>query len=236
MAKEKVSLEVLKNYDTPSITNVVATYPNADTCLGLYNPWKSKWYTDERIRCMYPELGRTVGYAVTVTYSEPDPNFTRLGFVDVCKAIENSPKPVVLIVKQDMPEEIRRKNGLLGGNMMTAFKALGVVGVVSDGPSRDVDEVRPLGVQYMLTGVCAGHGDFVVQEVNTPVEVCGMMVAPGDVVHMDESGAVKFPADKVEEVAELCGILQKEEQEKQHRLSECRDAETMAQIMSDIYK
>ncbi len=236
MEKENARLEDLKKYDSPSITNVVATYPNSDMCLGLCNPWKSQWYTDERLRCMYPELGRTVGYAVTVTYSEPDPNFNRLGFVDVCKAIENSPKPVVLVVKQNMPEEIRRKNGLLGGNMMTAFKALGVVGVISDGPSRDVDEVRPLGVQYMLTGVCAGHGDFVVQEVNAPVEVCGMMVAPGDVVHMDESGAVRFPADKVDQVADMCEKLQNYEQEKQRRLSECRDAETMAQIMSDIYK
>ena len=32
-------LKELKKYDTPSITNVVATYPNSPLCLGLYNPW-----------------------------------------------------------------------------------------------------------------------------------------------------------------------------------------------------
>ena len=50
-------LEELKNFDTPSITNVVATYPESPLCLGLYNPWSENWYTDQTIRCMYPELG-----------------------------------------------------------------------------------------------------------------------------------------------------------------------------------
>ena len=66
-------LEELKNFDTPSITNVVATYPESPLCLGLYNPWSENWYTDTRIRCMYPELGRRVGYAVTCVFSLPDP-------------------------------------------------------------------------------------------------------------------------------------------------------------------
>ena len=33
-----------------------------------------------------------------------------------------------------------------------------------------------------------------VQSVNVPVSVGGMDVAPGDLIHMDENGAVKFPA------------------------------------------
>lgn len=38
--------EKLKKYDTPTITNVVATYPGKEYCMGLYDPWKGKWYTD----------------------------------------------------------------------------------------------------------------------------------------------------------------------------------------------
>ena len=49
-------LEKLKQFDTPSITNVVATYPDKDYCLGLYHPWRGEWYTDERARVMYREL------------------------------------------------------------------------------------------------------------------------------------------------------------------------------------
>ena len=80
-------LEELKNFDTPSITNVVATYPNSPHCVGLYNPWSENWYTDQTVRCMYPELGRSVGYAVTCVYGLPDPNFSRLSFLDVIDAL-----------------------------------------------------------------------------------------------------------------------------------------------------
>jgi hypothetical protein len=40
---EREMLEELKNFDTPTITNVVATYPNNPLCLGLYNPWTQNW-------------------------------------------------------------------------------------------------------------------------------------------------------------------------------------------------
>ena len=69
------------------------------------------------------------------------PNYECLKFADVLKAVAAVGKPVVLIVKQDMPEEIKCRNGLLGGNMMTALRSAGCVGVISDGPSRDVDEI-----------------------------------------------------------------------------------------------
>lgn len=228
-------LERLKQFDTPTITNVVATYPEKDYCLGLYHPWYGKWYTDERLKCMYPELGRTVGYAVTCTYGLPDPEYPNLRFADVLKTVAASKGPVVLVVKQDMPEEIRRRDGLLGGNMMTALNALGVTGVISDGPSRDVDEIRPLKMQYMLTGVCAGHGKFAVRAINTPVEVCGMSVMPGDLIHMDENGAVKFPADKLDQVLELAERLQNMEAKRQTMMRGAGDVEKIIQIMKGIY-
>ena len=45
-------LPALKAFDTPSVTNVAATYPANPTCLGLYNPWSENWYTDQTIRSM----------------------------------------------------------------------------------------------------------------------------------------------------------------------------------------
>lgn len=233
----KELLEELKKYDTPSITNVVATYPkDTEKCLGLYNPWESNWYSNEELKCMYPELGRLTGHAITVTFGLPDPSFSRLTFLDLYKAIEASPKPVIVCMKQNMPEKYKKKNGLAGGNMMTAFKSLGCVGVISDGPSRDLDEVRPLGIQYMLTGVTAGHGAFTIQAINTPVDICGMEVMPGDIIHMDENGAVKFPVQYLEQVNELCQKLSRFETKKQSLLAQHSDAETLAKIMADQYE
>ncbi len=221
---ELALLEELKNFDTPSITNVVATYPESRLCLGLYHPWNENWYTDQSIRCMYPELGRLVGYAVTCIYGMPDPNYTRLSFMDVIDALDAAKKPTILVLQQRFPAEIAGKVGLAGGNMVSAMKAIGCVGMISNGPSRDLDEVRPMQFQYMLTGVTAGHGPFAVQAVNVPVSVGGMDVAPGEIIHMDENGAVKFPANKLAVVLEYARTLQKQEETRMHALQQARSA------------
>ena len=225
-------LEELKNFDTPSITNVVATYPNSPSCLGLYDPWSQNWYTDQTIRCMYPELGRTVGYAVTCVFGLPNPGFTRLSFMDVLDALDASKRPTVLVLEQQFPPEIQGKVGLVGGNMASAMLALGCVGAISNGPSRDLDEIRPMKFQYMLSGVTAGHGDMAVHAVNVPVSVAGMDVAPGEIIHMDENGACKFPANRLEEVLVNARALQKEEGDFQSRLRNAKSAAELRQIFA----
>ena len=220
-------LQALKDFDTPSITNVVATYPANSLCLGLYNPWTENWYTDQTIRCMYPELGRTVGYAVTCVYGLPDPSFKRLSFMDVIDALDASPKPTILVMQQKFPPELAGKAGLAGGNMATAMKSVGCLGMISNGPSRDLDEIRPMKFQYLLSGLTPGHGEMAVHAVNVPVSVGGMDVSPGEIVHMDENGAVKFPAAKLEAVLTNVRALQAEENNFQSRL---RQVTTAAEV------
>ena len=116
----------LRKIDTPSITNVVATYPTNPVCLGLYNPWSENWYTDTSIRCMYPELGAVAGYAVTCVYSVPDPNYNRLTFMDVIDALDASPKPTILVLQQKFPPELAAKAGLAGEIMVTSMQAVGI--------------------------------------------------------------------------------------------------------------
>lgn len=226
-------LKELEKYDTPSITNVVATYPgDKENCLGLYDPWLINWYTDQTLKCMYPELGPRVGLAVTCVVGMKDPNFTRLEWDDVYRAIGHAGGPVILVIKQELPEEIKIKNGLSGGNLTTAFKACGAVGVISDGPSRDIDEIRPKKMQYMLTGITAGHGDFSLKAVNVPVRVCGMDVCPGEIIHMDENGAVKFPRQVLPQVLEMVKKLISGEAEKQQKVaSAAGDVERIIRIM-----
>ncbi len=85
---DRAMLERLKRFDTPSITNVVATYPGNPLCLGLYEPWRQSWYTDQSVHCIYPELGAIVGYALTVVYSLPNPRYQRLSFGDLVDAFK----------------------------------------------------------------------------------------------------------------------------------------------------
>lgn len=198
-------LNKLLRFSTPTVSNIVATYPENPHCLRLYDPWKDNWYTDQSVRCMFPEMGRRIGYAVTLTYGVPDPahpELPALSFRDLIDVLDQAPKPIIIACRQDYPPTILDKAGLFGGHFTSLLKACGVVGVVTNGPSRDVDEMRPLGLQYVMSGVTVGHGEFVLRAVNTEVSVAGMDVVPGDLIHMDEHGAVRFPATALQPVCE----------------------------------
>lgn len=236
-SQEIKMIKELESFDTPTVTNAVATYPNAETCLKLYSPWEDNWYTDQSVHVMFPEMGRTCGYAVTCVYGLPEDRPDNApSFGDLLHAIGDSPKPVVLIIKQDFPERLKAKAGLCGGNMTTAFKSMGCVGVISDGPSRDLDELRELGVQYMLTGATAGHGPMAVHAVNVPVSVSGMDVCTGDIIHMDVNGAVKFPREYLGAVLEKCRLIAKDEEEKMRMMASTGDAGLIAEYMKGNYK
>ena len=209
----------LRTIDTPTITNVVATYPKNPLCLGLYNPWTENWYTDASIRCIYPDMGPVVGHAVTCVFGLPDPNFSgRLSFFDVIDALDAMKKPTILVI------HMMSKAGLAGEIMVTSMKAVGCIGMVSNGPSRDVDALRRLDFQMLLGGVTAGHGEMAVQAVNVPVTVGGMDVAPGDMIHMDENGAVKFPPDRAGQILKNSRTMLAEEAELLAKLRQAKSA------------
>ena len=147
--------------------------------------------------------------------------------MDVIDALEAAGRPTILVLEQTFPPQISAKVGLAGGNMVSAMKAVGCVGLISNGPSRDVDEVRPIKFQYMLSGITPGHGPMAVHAVNTPVTVAGMDVCPGEIIHMDENGAVKFPADKLEAVLARVRALHDEEET---RIGKLRRAGSAAEV------
>ena len=227
-------LHELEKFDTPTITNVIATYPaDKKLCLGLYHPWEGYWYTDQSLKCIYPEIGPRAGFAVTCVYSLPDASFNRLSINDVFRAIDKSPKPAIVVIKQDIPEHIKNISGLSGGNMTTAFAALGAIGAISDGPSRDIDEIRSMKFQYMLTGVCAGHGPYSIRSVGEPVEICGMRIATNDIIHMDANGAVKFPREYLPEILRLAKELAEFEEKKLAKLSSTNDIDKIIKYFAD---
>ena len=83
-------------------------------------------------------------------------------WIHVLKALEvnrANGRPSALIIKQEFPPEYAKKVGLVGGNMANAMKVLGVCGCISDGPIRDLDELRELGMHmYATRHARAVHG------------------------------------------------------------------------------
>ena len=232
---EQEMLEKLRGFDTPSVGNVVATYPGNPLCLEIYDPWRGNWYTDQSVRCIYPELGRLIGFAVTVVYTMPDPTQKHFSFIDVIDALGKSKKPSIVVIEQDFPLEILPRVGLCGGQMTAAFKACGAVGVITNGPSRDVDEIRPMKFQYLMSGVTSGHGDFEIRAINVPVSVAGMDVSPGEIIHMDENGACKLPANRLADVCRNIDAFIEAEEKRARALGEAKTIEEVKKAFSDKY-
>jgi len=208
-------MQQLRKFDTATICNVVATYPDSDICLKLYDAWHGEYYTDTSIHCIYPELGPLCGYAATAWYSDKKPEHTNLDSWVLCDHLDATTKPIILVAKQMYSDGLLNKSGLFGGMMTAEFKALGAIGVVTDGPMRDYVEIREQTVQYLATGFTSGHGDTQLRGANIPVTVAGMTVKPGDIIHMDQCGACKFPADKLAKVLEFATeLLRREAKEK----------------------
>ena len=69
-----------------------------------------------------------------------------------------------------------------------------------------------------------------------PVEICGMEVSPGEIVHMDENGAVKFPRAYLGDVLRLCRLLSEEERKKMSMLASTNDPTLLAQYMAGKYQ
>jgi regulator of RNase E activity RraA len=205
------AIEELKKIDTPTISNVVATYPKNEICMKLYDAWYGNWYTDTSIKCVYPEIGPVVGHVSTVVFCEESEKYVGVDRWVLPEHIEATEKPVVLVAEQQFPDELSNRVGLFGEMMTTHYKALGVVGVVTDGPMRDIDAIKPLEFQYLTTGITPAHGDMMIKSVGEPVSVGGMTVKPGDMVHMDMHGAVKFPANKIYKVLKRAKKLLEDE-------------------------
>jgi regulator of RNase E activity RraA len=79
-------------------------------------------------------------------------------------------------------------------------KRLGGVGLVTDGGVRDLETVHSMGFQMFAVGAVPAHGNHVIEETQVPVEVGGVLVNPGDVVHADVNGVVVFPLELTDHV------------------------------------
>ncbi len=89
----------------------------------------------------------------------------------------------------------------------TVHKALGCLGVVTDGSIRDIPQWAP-GFQALAGSIGPSHAHVHATSFGDPVTVAGMTVRSGDLVHADQHGAIVIPfevAAKLPEAAELLG-------------------------------
>jgi regulator of RNase E activity RraA len=144
------------------------------------------------------------GYAVTARVDASTPGKVRDQniWMEWIRSMERAPKPCVLVFQDVGPDP--SKSAHFGEVMATTAHRLGVVGLVTDGGVRDLNEVTSLGFHLFAAGLVPSHGAFRILEVNVPVTVDGVRVNPGDLLHGDVNGVTTIPHEIVADLPEAC--------------------------------
>jgi regulator of RNase E activity RraA len=154
---------------------------------------RSEGFASLAIRSLFPDLGRMCGYAVTAQVETVTcmSSLSAEPFFDLFAAVEAAPKPAIVVV-----QEIGGQRDLAahcGELMASIFTRLGAVGFVSDCGVRDLPEVHALGMQYFARGAVPSHAYFRIVRSSEPVQIEGLVVRPGDLLHGDANGLLLVP-------------------------------------------
>jgi 4-hydroxy-4-methyl-2-oxoglutarate aldolase len=195
-------LEKLLSVDSPTISNAIERFKVRPRREGFMGP---------QIACRFPDLGPVVGYATTCTIVEydehhpPDP-VERFKWLE---SIARSPKPALCVVK-DM---CHRKGWYShwGEIVGTQVQVLGAAGIVTDGAVRDLEALHKMGMKVWSEYVVVSHGWIDVGQANIPIEVGGLVVKPGDILHADINGVVSIPPEVLKDLpAAIDAVLENE--------------------------
>jgi 4-hydroxy-4-methyl-2-oxoglutarate aldolase len=195
-------IQALIDIDTPTVCNAIETFNIRG---------RTEGFLGMDIRCLFPELGSMVGYALTVTVDSTTADGLRDDQVwrEWVLAMQAAPKPIVLVFQDVGPQP--RKSAHMGDIMTTLARRLGVVGLVTDGGVRDLLEVQELGFHFFAAGVVPSHGNPRLLAVNVPVTIDGVRIEAGDLLHGDINGVTTVPMVIASQIAETCQRVRDEE-------------------------
>lgn len=193
----------LARFDTPTICNALEIAdPNRPRSMG---------YTRQTFVAADPTLPAMVGYARTATIravagvSGEEKRRRSLGYYEYTA---QAPGPTIVVV-----QDIDAQPGVAAwwGEVHTALhQGLGSLGAITNGAIRDLDQCAP---GFNLLGGTLGpsHSYVHVADVGCEVDIFGMVVQHGSLVHADKHGAVVIPHELAPRLPEAIDtIVQRE--------------------------
>ena len=195
------TLEFPKTVDTPTICNALEIVAPERRLHG---------YTVRPFVCPFPDVVAVVGYARVATCRATHQNELkgdearkqRIGYYEY---IASGPGPTITVL-QDLDGAEVGYGAFWGEVQSNVHKALGCLGVITDGSIRDIPQWAP-GFQALAGSIGPSHAWVHAENFGGEVRVAGMTVKSDDLIHADQHGAIVIPTDiaaKIPDACELC--------------------------------
>jgi regulator of RNase E activity RraA len=204
MQHPQALLDELASFDTPTICNALEVLGDGFCDYG---------YTKEPLMCAFPDMAPMVGYAVTAMVATSPPkecadalNARRRAYYAAVAAADG-PK---IVVSQDV-DGARGPAASWGEVMAHAHQTLGCLGVLTDGAIRDIAGM-PANFQFLATCVKPSHGRLHWVDYGQAVTIAGLLIKPGDLIHMDCNGAARIPHDLAAATPDAARSIQAKEE------------------------
>jgi 4-hydroxy-4-methyl-2-oxoglutarate aldolase len=164
--------------------------------------------------CRFPNVPPIAGHAVTGrirTYMPPITGKCYYENIDWWRYLETIPPPRVVVL-QDFDN--RPGFGALFGEVHARIcLALDCVAYVSNGAVRDLQGIESLGFQLFAGRVSVSHAYAHIVDFGGPVEIGGLQIKPGDILHGDRHGILSVPPQLVGKLPAAAERIETEEKE-----------------------
>lgn len=198
-------LEALRAFDTPTICNALEIVAPERRGMG---------YTVEPLECPFPDLPPIVGYARTASIramlptarSGQEMKAQRMAYYEY---VAGGQGPTVSVI-QDLDGGRKGYGAFWGEVQSNIHNGLGCLGVVTDGSVRDIPDWSE-GFQALAGRIGPSHAHVHLQNFGETVNVAGMVVSSGDIIHADRHGAVVVPASVVKKIPVAVDLLVRRE-------------------------
>ena len=201
----KISLlNLLQSVDTPTVCNAIEV---AQGKRGFNDFTRGTMLASD-------EKGVIVGYAITAQIAAIEPPTEAVSVIrerrmSYYRAMSESVKPSIAVVEDlDYPNCI----GAFWGEVNTTIhKGFGMSGALTNGVMRDLGDMAE-DFPVVAGSIGPSHGFVHVRSVSQPINVFGLNIKLGDLVHADRHGAVVVPIDVIDGLE--ASILKMQETEK----------------------
>jgi len=213
-------LEDLRRFDTCTLSNAIEQ---------LEVRPRNEGFIVGAVRCQFPDLPPVAGHAVTGRIRSSMPPVRGRSYyenTDFWHYVESLPAPR-MIVLQDC-DHVPGFGALFGEIHAHICRALDGVAYVTNGAVRDVMSIQKLGLQVFAGNVAVSHAYAHVVDFGEPVEIGGLRISPGDLLHGDLHGVLVIPHAIVRE---LPAAAEQVRQWKQELFQFCDDPHFSADLL-----